>query len=107
MLKLADTLDIEITGRIAEWLALFWDRYWHRRVPLLPGWGDVATAYELRFIARKRRRCTLVGHIWEMTDLNRSTHEYTIQCGRCHPHIDSRRVIVSYNPFSTVQRKTD
>ena len=104
MLKLADTLDIEITGRIAEWIIMFW----RRRVPVLPDWENLGIeSYDFRFIARKRRRCTLVGHIWEMTDLDTSTGEFTIECSRCFPHIDSRRVIVSYNPFSTVQRKTD
>lgn len=103
-----DTLDIRITGRIAEWVALFWRRLTVPDVPLLPEWDwQELEPTVARYIARKRRRCTLNGHIWEFTGLDPKRNEYTIKCFRCFPHIDSRRVVVSYNPFSTVQRKTD
>lgn len=95
---------MEVTGRIAEWIILFWK--W--RVPLLPEWSNVGMeAYDYRFIARKRRRCTLNGHMWELAQMVPTRNEYIIECYRCFPHIDSRRVIVSYNPFSTVEGKTD
>ena len=108
MLKLADTLDIEITGRIAEWVILFWRRLTIPNPPLISEWADTELEpANARYIARKRRRCTLNGHIWEFKGMRTDTHEYTIECFRCFPHIDSRRVIVSYNPFSTVEGKTD
>ena len=109
MLRLSgDTQDIEVTGRIAEWIVLFWKRITVSPPKVLDDYQYVLDdPAAVRYMKRKRRRCTLNGHIWEFTGLDPSRNEYTIECFRCHPHIDSRRVIVSYNPFSTVQRKTD
>lgn len=65
---------------------------------------------ELRRIKRRRRRCSLVGHMWEVETYDSPTHTFHLKCFRCFPHIDSRQAIVSYAPFrqpNTVERKTD
>lgn len=108
MLKLADTLDIEITGKIAEWVIMFWRRLTVPVVPVVPEFQEFGLGPEAsRYVARKRRRCNLNGHIWEFKEIQMDGISYVVECFRCFPHIDSRRVIVSYNPFPTVQRKTD
>ena len=103
MLKLAGTLDIDVLGHIS-------DRFRQLTGPDI----DVLEGYEyiysddgwVRYVARKRRRCILLGHIWDFKEI-RNGNEYVLECFRCFPHIDSRRVVISYNPFSTVERKTD
>ena len=54
---------------------------------------------ELRHIARKRRGCSLNGHMFSLTHIVDGSN-YTVECQRCFPHIDSRHVISSYNPFA-------
>lgn len=110
MLRVDDTsaIDMTITGRIAEWFILVWKRLTGQIVPLLPEFEYLKEEpAAVRYVARKRRRCTLVGHIWEFKEIQMDRVSYVVECFRCHPHIDSRRVIVSYNPFPTVERKTD
>jgi len=91
-----------------EHVAAKWKQYWSNRkaakTPLLDDYSFVyAYPAEVRRIARKRRRCTLNGHMFALTEII-DGHNYTVTCQRCFPHIDSQHVIVSYNPF---ERKTD
>ncbi len=79
-----------------------------RRVDLLDDYTFLNTERaELRRIAKQRRRCTLVGHMWEVESYDRPNGIFQLKCVRCFPHIDSRQVIISYAPFTTVERKTE
>ena len=103
-----DTSDIETLNHILRWVVLFWNRLTLPNVPLLPEFDSYnLDPSAIRYLARKRRRCTLNGHMWEFKEIQMDRISYVVECVRCSPHIDSRRVIVSYNPFPTVERKTD
>jgi len=79
-----------------------------RSVGLLDDYAFLNTERsEIRRIAKQRRRCTLVGHMWEVELYDRPNGIFQLKCVRCFPHIDSRQAIVSYAPFTTVERKTD
>ena len=108
MLKLANTLDIEALEHLGNKVAAFWRRLTTPKVELLDEYNYLLDSPEaVRYVARSRRRCTLNGHIWEFKQMQLDRTRYVVECCRCHPHIDSRRVIISYNPFPTVERKTD
>jgi hypothetical protein len=103
-----DILDIEILTHILRRIATLWNRLTLPSVTLLPEFdGYELDRSAIRYLARKRRRCTLNGHMWEFKEIQMDRISYVVECVRCSPHIDSRRVIVSYNPFPTVERKTD
>jgi len=96
---------------IREWL--------HKRLiastPLISGSEDIRLdARLLRTIHFARRRCSMLGHIWEVEEMttigsNDSNHLYrfSLVCWRCFPHIQSRRVVESYNLFAGSSKETN
>lgn len=60
---------------------------------------------EVRRIARRRRRCAVNGHLFSLVAITDGDN-YTVECQRCFPHIDSRHIISSYNPFPMNESRT-
>ncbi len=77
--------------------------------PLLEGFEHLRLdAYELRRIHKKRNRCKLIGHIWELDTVESpQPYTYTLSCFRCFPHIHSRRIVRSYNLFTLSEKEQD
>ena len=100
MFRLVDTLDIDVLWSV-----------WHKFFPRIELLDDYTFLYlhipEIRRIKRQRRICRLTGHLWELETYDPSIHTFVLKCARCFPHIDSRRAIVSYDPFTTVERRAD
>ena len=109
MLRHANTLDIDgvrhAVDKLFDWIR---DRLnYTPNIKLLPDYQFVFEyPPEVRRIARKRRRCSTNGHMFSFREIIDGDN-YTVICDRCFPHIDSRHVIVSYNPFPTGDTKVD
>lgn len=100
MFRSADTLDIDVLTTV--WNKLF------PHVDLLTDYTFLYTHLpEMRRIKRQRRICRLAGHLWELETYDPSINTFVLKCARCFPHIDSRQAIVSYDPFTTVERRAD
>jgi len=98
--RFANTLDIDSLWSI--WRKLF------PHVDLLTDYTFLYTHLsEMRRIRRQRRICRITGHLWELENYDPTSNTFVLKCARCFPHIDSRQTIVSYDPFTTVERKTD
>lgn len=62
--------------------------------------------YLLRRIHKKRNRCKLIGHLWELETVEPpQPYTYTLVCSRCFPHIHSRRRVQSYNLFALSEKE--
>ena len=101
-----DTLDIDAIGLIGDRLFRLL-----RIIPHFDLQSDHTFIYsyprEMRRINRQHRVCNLSGHIWEVETYDRPNDTFHLKCVRCFPHIDSRKTVFSYDPFTTVERKTD
>ena len=100
MFRLGDTLDIETLRAV-----------WYKFFPPTELLDDYTFLHsysaEMRRIKHQRRTCRLTGHLWELKTYDPTASTFVLKCARCFPHIDSRQAIVSYDPFTTVERKTD
>ena len=101
-----DTLDIDMLRQIGNRLLRIF-----RFIPHFELQPDYTFIYsypmEMRKIGRRHRICLLTGHMWEVETYDSPNDTFHLKCVRCFPHIDSRKTVVSYDPFTTVERKTD
>ena len=84
-----------------------------KSTPLIAGYEHLfLSTTDLRRIHRKRNRCKLVGHLWELETMTASNNptdpsKFELICGRCFPHIHSRRTTQFYNLFTVSHKDHD
>lgn len=80
-----------------------------KSTPLLESFEHVQLdSFQLKQIHKKRNRCKLIGHLWELETVDPpQPYTYTLICTRCFPHIHSRRTIQSYNLFTFSEKEQD
>jgi len=83
-----------------------------KSTPVLSGTEHLRmNVHALRQIHYNRIRCKLIGHLWEIEDIDTGSDDdpYTFGmiCWRCFPHIESTRVVQSYNLFAISEKDID